>query len=652
MNSTHRIAALLASTVLASATLAQGETCATATAISGTGTFAFSNIGSTNDGPFACGNIGADVWFAWTATTNSSLEFSTCDPATDFDTVVAMYDACGGTFLACDNDSGCNFSSELSFTPTNGTTYLIRIGGAGGATGNGVLTIEVPLPDGGCTDPSIGADVIVGELTGPSNYAGQNGVGAYSIGTTSCNIGTVPLDWFANNTNHPVIGQNIYRHEGNRFELIGISYLKHGFTALQGNVCCSCVAHPNGTRLGIGCSDPYGSGLNGSQGGLGPRWQVNAHTGAFSYPFSQQGQGGNSIFKRIQVENSDLDPALHPSARIVGEGQYIAPDDAAAGNGNNNVSWREMTVGNFSNGRWNLSFDGNTRREQAAIRAWRVWDAEVELTDVQVPNEGLFIVGNKASDNGDGTWNYEYAVYNMNSHASGGSFSVPVPAGVTVTNIGFHDVDYHSGEPYDDTDWVGVRGTDNVTWATDSFATNPDANAIRWGTLYNFRFDADRSPSTVDATLGLFRPNTPSSMTVAVRGPECDGITATETPRLGSPANPAAFLVGQTSRPVTGGVWDPVVDHSTFYPSATMDFLAINLSGVTVNVPSSLGTILCNPPQSPSLIFLSVPGVPFSVAVPDECRFVGKSICTQAGSFGGSQGLQLANAIDLVIGNQ
>ena len=370
-----------------------------------------------------------------------------------------------------------------------------------------------------CDNPATGPDVIVGQLTGPSNYSGIGGVGAYAIGTTSCNTGTAELNWFANNTNHPVIGQNIYRHEGNTFELLGISYLKHGFTALQQNLCCTCNSSGTGSRLGVGCSDPYGSGLNGSQGGLGPRWQVNAHTGAFSYPFSQQGQGGNSIFKRIQVQNSDLDPSLHPTARYVGEGQYIAPDDAAAGNGNNNVSWREMLVGNFSSGRWNLSFTGGTRRTRPAIRAWRIWDPRVELTDIQVPNEGFYIVGNLATDNGDGTWHYEYAVYNMNSHISGGSFSVPVPPNVTVTNIGFHDVDYHSGEPYDGTDWVGVRGTNDVSWSTEAFSMNSNANAIRWGTLYNFRFDADKAPTSVDATLGFFRPHTPSSVSVAVPRP-------------------------------------------------------------------------------------------------------------------------------------
>ncbi len=85
-------------------------------------------------------------------------------------------------------------------------------------------------------------------------------------------------------------------------------------------------------------------------------------------------------------------------------------------------------------------------------------------------------------------------------------------------NIGFHDVDYHSGEIYDSTDWTGARVTDAggnaVLWETESSDVNPNANALRWGTLYNFRFEADVPPLMADVTLGLFLPGSPSEMIV------------------------------------------------------------------------------------------------------------------------------------------
>ncbi|MGE3181747.1 MAG: hypothetical protein AB7N71_08960, partial [Phycisphaerae bacterium] len=76
----------------------------------------------------------------------------------------------------------------------------------------------------------------------------------------------------------------------------------------------------------------------------------------------------------------------------------------------------------------------------------------------------------------------------------------------------FHDVDYHSGEPYDGTDWPANDDGTSLTWATDSFATNPNANALRWGTLYNYRFTADSAPTMGQVEVGLFRPGTPSSI--------------------------------------------------------------------------------------------------------------------------------------------
>jgi hypothetical protein len=107
------------------------------------------------------------------------------------------------------------------------------------------------------------------------------------------------------------------------------------------------------------------------------------------------------------------------------------------------------------------------------------------------------------------TWHYEYAVQNLNSHQSGGTFSVDLPDGVNVTNIGFHDVDYHSGEPYSGTDWTASVSGNAITWATQPFAVNANANALRWASLYNFRFDADAPPTCYgNATIGLFR--TPS----------------------------------------------------------------------------------------------------------------------------------------------
>jgi hypothetical protein len=49
-------------------------------------------------------------------------------------------------------------------------------------------------------------------------------------------------------------------------------------------------------------------------------------------------------------------------------------------------------------------------------------------------------------------------------------------------------------------------------------AQNPNANAIRWGTLYNIRFDSNRPPVTLSGTLGFFKTGAPAA--VAVPAPQ------------------------------------------------------------------------------------------------------------------------------------
>lgn len=384
----------------------------------------------------------------------------------------------------------------------------------------------------GFIDASTGPDVIVGDLTGPRKWGTINDVTSYSIGTVSCNIGDENLLWIADTNEHPVIAQNIYRIKDGRFEQIGMSWLKHGFTALTGNLCGTCNGQ-GGSVLGVGCSDPYGASLNGSQGRLGPRFEVNAFTGYFEYPFYAQGDTGDTLYKRIQIHNDDVNPALNPGAIYVGEGHYITQDDAASGNGWNNASWRRLSIGSYGQGGWGMDFTNETNRTEPAIYAWRQYDPQVELRRISVPDEGQFIAGVRVTPNGDDTWHYEYAVFNLNSHRSAGSFSVPV-GNATITNVGFKDVEYHSGEPYTDDDWSHSISDGMLTWSTSTYDVDPNANALRWSTLYNFRFDADVPPTDGHVEVGLFRPGTPESVsglisvpdapTVVLGDTNCDGV--------------------------------------------------------------------------------------------------------------------------------
>jgi len=380
------------------------------------------------------------------------------------------------------------------------------------------------------------ADVIVGDLTGPLNSDGigprlWGSVGdttAYSVGTTSCNTGDVALDWFQFNPNHPVIAQNMFRIKDGRIEQIGMAWVKHGLCALQQNLCGGCQPVGPGCQplLGVGCSDPYDAELNGEQQVLGRRSEVNATTGAFTWPFTGGGSGG-TLGKRIQVNLNDLDPNQNDGAVYLAEGAYIAKDDAAAGNGDNNNSYRTFGVGTLTGAGYQLFWNNPTVREAPAIFAWQDHglglnqpDPDVNIVPIDpisLEDSGLMYLGYKVSENDDGTWHYEYAFQNVNSDRALGSVTIESPPGTSFENIGFKDIDYHSGETLDSTDWIisALSTANAIEWRSpETFAENPDSNAMRWGTLYNFWFDSDGPPVPGKVGITYFKPGDPQGIPV------------------------------------------------------------------------------------------------------------------------------------------
>jgi len=160
---------------------------------------------------------------------------------------------------------------------------------------------------------------------------------------------------------------------------------------------------------------------------------------------------------------------------------------------------------------WTFGFIGATQRESPAILAWPVCEAGVEIKNVQLPSDGLLILGYKTTNLGGGQYHYEYALYNMNSDKSVRGFTVPIGAGVNITNVGFHDITYRGNDGmggtqnFSGTDWTFTNNGTSVTWNTSTFAQNNNANALRWGTTYTFRFDANSPPSQGQITLDTFK---------------------------------------------------------------------------------------------------------------------------------------------------
>lgn len=417
-----------------------------------------------------------------------------------------------------------------------------------------VTSAVLPASDSPQPGTVPGPDVVVGDVYGLAQFGSSNGTQVgLAIGTDSCNFGTVDLNWFAlPNNDHPVIPQNLYRMSGGatndeRFEQIGQSSVKHAFTALTQNLCGLGCNGVGGSRLGSGCSDPYSASLNAGPN-LGSRAWINPFSGAYprgdsaTPPNNHAGHVHVGPTHRVLTEINDLNTTLNSGATYYAEAQYVTPHEYNWCQANptqcnmyNNVSYRRYNVSGTGSP-FSFSPVGSTVRTRAAVNAW----TGATLVEIRPDpgNDGIGLVGYKVTNSSPGVWHYEYVVYNQNIDRAIQSFNVPVGTGATLNNIGFQSPPQHPGSAADGTvgsagfsnaPWTQTQTSAAMTWSSETIAQNPNANAIRWGTMYSFRFDSNRPPQTANATIGFFKtgnpitvqiqaPSSPSVATVAVSG--------------------------------------------------------------------------------------------------------------------------------------
>ncbi len=388
-----------------------------------------------------------------------------------------------------------------------------------------------PTPRG-----AIGPDVIVCSLAPPRQWTSPSlggpgpiengGIRVYSIGTTSKNVGDVTLTWLEGTKLKPLISQSVYRLIDGRIEQIDFSWLKHGFCAINTINCGSCEG-PGGCidELLPACSDPYSSTTNGTFRYLGPHAEVNPVTGDH---LTDHASPGTSIDSgRIRVPVDVLTSASsNPDIRLFLEGAYVHMEDAAAGNALNNATYTEAIVIGPDQDLAPNFIPNNPRIGLPAVYAVQEFDPSAMVVAVDVPADGRFHVASNAVRTDSGAWRYEYAVHNLNSDRAGHAFRVPTCAASTPTNPGFKDIEYRDGNGvggvnYDGADWSHAISAELIEWvAPETFAENPNANALRFGTTYNFWFETDAPPTQRQAALALFKPADPSEIAVPVLAPQ------------------------------------------------------------------------------------------------------------------------------------
>jgi hypothetical protein len=379
------------------------------------------------------------------------------------------------------------------------------------------------------------------------------GISGLGMSTTSCNVTTVTgdyVDWYQQmDERHPVIPQNFYRIQtitgaGTRFEQIGEGWVKHGFLSTNSFDCGSCVSPPvGGNGLGVNCSDTYGASLNASRSWLGPRNEINPFTGWWectgSYFSNYQPDcisrfnttGLNAVDHRLQVYDEDLPYTGSPyvGSTYIYEACYISHDDLDR---YNNAAWRLCSPA-WGGSSW--SFPSGTNQTQGvAIDKW----GQIQPAPRSQPQtDGDILVAVEVTPMAAGMYHYEYAVYNHTSDRQMRMFAVPIPDGATVQNIGYHDVDKLVAN-----DWAGVVANNAIVWKTSTFAQDPNANSLKWGTTKNFRFDCNVAPVNATLTNGLFKPGSLMTLSNASKVPANPFALPTAVT-----VGPGAILVGNVN---------------------------------------------------------------------------------------------------------
>jgi hypothetical protein len=395
---------------------------------------------------------------------------------------------------------------------------------------------EAPAPPD--KETSAPLDLRLAELYGLSSYgrtgAYPNGMNGLSASTTSCNTGGVNIPWNQQMAEtHPFIGLSVFRERDGVLEQIGINWIKHGFFALSNNQCGLGCSSSNGTYMGVGCSDTYSAGNNANRFYLGPRKEVNPYLGLweacgsfFDEPVTPDagctqtynGNEPNEVNHRIEVHDSDLG---NPDAAYYYEGAYYVADDGLR---ENNIGWRQCTTSWDAPGnRWTFSTLGSGINQGLLIETWGDESKQAQVA----AGDGEVVLAVAVTDAGGGTWHYEYALYNWCSDRGVCSFSVPV-GGAPVSGEGFHDIDKNAANDWDITVENGF-----ITWRTDDYVTDPNANALTYGRLYNFRFDTSAPPAAQTRAVGqvqcgIFKPGEGTAFFIDTRVPDTSATAVSE----------------------------------------------------------------------------------------------------------------------------
>ena len=128
------------------------DECSGAIPLSSASSVSYNSSGATTSAPaWSCADGGSDLWYSYTAAGNSDITVSLC--TSSYDTALEIFSGtCGSLTLVDCNDDFCGpglaRQSQITFSPSDGVNYLIRVGGFFGSAGAGQITLTQDGPLG------------------------------------------------------------------------------------------------------------------------------------------------------------------------------------------------------------------------------------------------------------------------------------------------------------------------------------------------------------------------------------------------------------------------------------------------------------------------------------------------------------------------
>ncbi len=368
----------------------------------------------------------------------------------------------------------------------------------------------------GCTDTSTTGEVVVDQDSSVQN-AGSTAVAWLTKFQGECSeIFPGPPACPYNSDQHPFLVWNTYRVDSDgRIKQIGVSGVKHAFFTV--NFDCQPTQCEGGNIIWPTCKDTYSLYNNDSSTDIGPRSEIIPHTAQWGrcgsvYDVNCDGNedtngGAQDLYQfRENIVESDIEPPLATGAHYYHEYWYIARDDNTL---YNSMGWREIAfTKTFAD--WEISLVGDNPNgadfhQGPALDVW----VDPNAPPPNSANEELATplgharIAVKVTDLGGNQYRYEYAVQNfdyahaqidpahpdepnlmVDSNHGFARFSVPIPAGTTVSATRFDDADI---DPTND--WTVSTDNSAVTWTAPA-----TTNSLDWGTMFHFEFVSGTAP--------------------------------------------------------------------------------------------------------------------------------------------------------------